>query len=92
MALFNILKGLYVSVNKRSRGDGRRCEVWKVSVWLLGNRTKHIKPSDKQAVNGFQSGELGCCEIWGIWNLMVFLVSAFVRPYGSLIEGVSVYE
>lgn len=63
-ALFNILKGLYVSVNKRSRVDGRRCEVWKVSVWLLGNRTKHIKPSDKQAVNGFQSVELCCCEIW----------------------------
>lgn len=58
MALFNILKGLYVSVNKRSRGDGRQCEVWKVSVWLLGNRTKHIKPLDKQAVNGFQSGKL----------------------------------
>lgn len=29
-----------------------------MSVRLLGNRTKHIKPSDKQAVNGFQSGKM----------------------------------
>lgn len=63
-----------------------------MSVWLLGNRTKHIKPLDKQAVNGFQSGKLCCCEISGIGNLLVFLVSAFVQPYVSLIESVSVYE